>query len=189
LSVQYPRLSTSEAITELGSRFRESAHDRRVYAVIGSYSAIEKFAQKARALCEQNGFGDASRQVRFSNLNEALLSHLEAEDQLSAALDLGERLREKQLTRLMGDSWNAWLSSQMEQTHGLVLAGFELFYAYLDSNALALVRQYAINGKHICLLIPGTERDGQVWIFDETPEFRRQVGGLIPQWTYILDDN
>jgi len=189
LNISYPRLSTSTILSELGSRFRESAHDRRIYAVLGSYPAIETFAQKVRALCEQNGFGDAGRRVNFFNLNEALLNHLEAEGDLATAMDLGERLRNRQLTRLVGDAWSSWLSVKMAQDHGLVLAGFELFYAYLDSNALALVRQYAINGKHICLLIPGTERDGHVWIFDETPDFRRQIDGLIPQWTYIIKEN
>jgi len=37
-----------------------------------------------------------------------------------------------------------------------MLADFELLYAYdLGDNDISLVRQVAINGKRVCLLIPG----------------------------------
>jgi hypothetical protein len=88
---------------------------------------------------------------------------------------------------MVEEAWHNWLSSNIKMHRGLVLAGFELFYAYLDSNALALVRQYAINGKHICLVLPGAERDHLVWAFDETQEYRRQVTGLVSEWTYVLE--
>jgi len=69
-----------------------------------------------------------------------------------------------------------------------VLCGFELFFAYLDSNALALVRQYAINGKHTCLILPALSSKGRCWRFTETAVYRRQITGLVPQWTYVLKD-
>jgi len=99
---------------------------------------------------------------------------------------LADKLREKELGRLLNSTWAEWLSIYSGKNLGLVLTGFELFFSYLDSNVLALVRSYAINGKHICLVLPGAERDRQVWAFDETPLFRKQITGLVSEWTYVL---
>lgn len=58
---------------------------------------------------------------------------------------------------------------------GLILADFELLYAYdLGGNDISIARQVAINGKRVCLLVPGAMRDGRLWIFDEDPESRRE---------------
>jgi hypothetical protein len=60
-------------------------------------------------------------------------------------------------------------------TLALVLADFELLYAYdLGANEISLARQVAINGKRICLLVPGAMHDGRLWIFDNDRESRRE---------------
>lgn len=185
MSLDYPRKNTDETITELGRRFREPARDRRVYAVLGTYGQLRKFVPKIRELCKQDSFGE---KVIFCDLNSSLLDYLKDKGMLQKCLDLAERLRNKELTRIMEEAWHGWLSATVKANNGLLLAGFELFYSYLDSNALALVRQYAINGKHIGLVLPGAERDHQVWAFDETPEYRRLVTGLVTEWTYVLTE-
>jgi hypothetical protein len=48
-------------------------------------------------------------------------------------------------------------------------------YAYdLGANEISLARQVAINGKRICLLVPGAMNDGRLWIFDNDRESRRE---------------
>lgn len=187
MSQDFPRLSADDVIAELGRRFREPARDRRVYCVLGTYHELDKFVPSIQELCGRNSFGDTDNRVAFFDINRSLLEHLRSEGVLEKALVLAEALRNKELTRMVEEAWHNWLSSNIKMHRGLVLAGFELFYAYLDSNALALVRQYAINGKHICLVLPGAEMDHLVWAFDETQEYRRQVTGLVSEWTYVLE--
>jgi hypothetical protein len=185
---EYPRQTADEVIAELGRRFRGPARERNVYAVLGEYAQLDSFVPRIRDLCEKNALADEGQKVGFFDLNRALLDHLAQQGKFGQAQDLADRLRNKELTRLMEDTWKAWLSLRTREHLGLVLCGFELFFSYLDSNALALVRQYAINGKHIGLILPGTEREKQVWAFYETPDCRRQITGLVPQWTYVLKD-
>ena len=179
---------SEDVIAELGRRFREPARDRRIYAILGTYAQLDSFVPRMVDLCHKHAFSDVGQDVPFFNLNEALLAHLEQQDKMAQASDLADRLRNKELVRLMEDTWKSWLSAKTRENLGLVISGFELFFSYLDSNALALVRQYAINGKHICLVLPAMERDHHVWAFHETPEFRRQITGLVSEWTYILKD-
>ena len=185
---EYPRQTADEIIAELGRRFRAPAKERNVYAVLGNYAQLDAFVPRIRELCEKNALADDGRTVAFFDLNRALLDHLEQQGKLAQAQDLADRLHNNELTRLMEDNWKSWLSVRIREHLGLVLCGFELFFAYLDSNALALVRQYAINGKHTCLILPGTEQQGQVLAFYETVQYRRQITGLVPQWTYVLKD-
>jgi len=188
MSTDFPRKTADDVIAELAKRFREPARDRRVYCVLGTYDQLEKFTPRLRDLCQKNSLSDDGNVVAFFDLNKALLEYLEARGKLVEASELADKLRDKELGRLMNGTWSEWLSQQTGKHFGLVLAGFELFFSYLDSNALALVRQYAINGKHLCLLMPGAQRDGLVWAFDETPDFRRQITGLVSEWTYVLND-
>jgi hypothetical protein len=185
---EYERKTDDEIIAELGRRFREPARDRRIYAILGTYAQLDVFTPRIRELCEKHAFSDAGQEIPFFDLNHALLEHLQQQGKLDQATDLADRLRNKELVRLMEDGWKRWLSSSMQSNLGLVLAGFELFFSYLDANALALVRQYAINGKHLCLVLPAVERDGLVWAFNETPAFRRQITGLVAEWTYVIKE-
>ncbi len=186
MNIDFPRKTADEIITELAKRFREPARDRRVYCVLGTYDQLEKFTSRLRDLCEKNSLSNDGQVVAFFDLNKELLNYLEAQGKLAGATELADKLRDKELGRLMNETWSEWLSQQTGKYFGLVLAGFELFFSFLDPNALALVRQYAINGKHICLILPGSESNQQVWAFDETPEFRRQITGLVSEWTYVL---
>jgi hypothetical protein len=185
---EYPKLTPEATITELSRRFRGPGHDRCIYAVLGRYAHITPFADRLRDLCAKNSFSNADESVAFFDLNHALIDDLKVQGKFDYAIQLADKLREKELVVILNDTWSRWLSATMKAQHGLILAGFEVFFAYLDANALALVRQYAINGKHICLLIPGQQRDGQVWAFAETPQFQRQISGLVPEWTYILEE-
>ncbi|MDD2709253.1 MAG: hypothetical protein PHV34_14800 [Verrucomicrobiae bacterium] len=182
----FPRKTADEIIKALATRFRESARDRRVYSVLGTYDQLDKFVPRIRDLCHKNALSEDGQSVAFFDLNTALLEHLKLQGKMEKLSELADKLRDKELGRLMGENWSDWLSQQTGKHFGLILAGFELFFSYLDSNALALVRQYAINGKHLCLVMPGTERARQVWAFDETPDFRRQITGLVSEWTYVL---
>jgi hypothetical protein len=186
MSADFPRKTADDVIAELAKRFREPARDRRVYCVLGTYDQLEKFTPRLRDLCQKNSLSDDGNIVAFFDLNKALLEYLEQEGKLAKATELADKLRDKELGQLMNKTWAEWLSVQTGKHLGLVLAGFELFFSYLDSNVLALVRSYAINGKHICLILPGSETNQQVWAFDETREFRRQITGLVSEWTYVL---
>ncbi len=186
MNADFPRKTADEVIAELAKRFREPARDRRVYSVLGTYDQLEKFAPRLRDLCQKNSLSNDGQVVAFFDLNKALLDYLEVKGKLAGATGLADKLREKEMGRLMNETWSEWLSQETGKHFGLVLVGFELFFSYLDSNALALVRQYAINGKHICLILPGCESNQQVWAFDETPEFRRQITGLVSEWSYVL---
>jgi hypothetical protein len=57
---------------------------------------------------------------------------------------------------------------------------------------VSLARQVAINGKRICLLVPGVMRDGRLWIFDEDAESRREFPEsllfLNSGWVFELEE-
>jgi hypothetical protein len=184
--IEYPQLTPEAIITELSRRFRSPGRDRCVYAVLGRYDQITPFADRVCDLCVRKSLSNAPESVALFDLNQTLIDDLKAQEKFDYAMQLADRLREKELVRILNDTWSRWLSAKMKAHHGLILTGFELFFAYLDANALALVRQYAINGKHICLLIPGQERESQVWAFAEAPQFQRQISGLVPEWTFVL---
>jgi hypothetical protein len=87
------------------------------------------------------------------------------------------------------------LTSRIEtaDTLGLILADFQLLYAYdLGGNYISIARQVAINGKRVCLMIPGLIRDGRLWIFDEDTESRREFPGALlyvtSGWVFELVD-
>ena len=156
--------------------------------MLGQYAQLDKFLPRVQQLCQKGFLDDKSQQVGFYDMNLALLDCLGSKGMMDKAMGLSDSMRNNELARMLAKMWPEWLSERVNENHGLVLCGFELFFAYLDSNALALVRQYAINGKHICLILPATEQDRQVWAFHEAPEDRRQITGLVSEWTYILKD-
>lgn len=65
---------------------------------------------------------------------------------------------DEQLRRLLSETFRDLITSRIEKPDivGLVLADFELLYVYdIGNNDISLVRQVAINGKRVCLLVPG----------------------------------
>lgn len=168
-------LSSSEILSALGSLFGAEAHDRHVYCVYGPYERLTPFARRLRQETEKGSFNTLGK-VEFLSLNRDLIAHLKARGTYDEAASLADRGRD-QFKSVLSAAFRDLITSRIETPGvvGLVLADFELLYAYdLGGNDISLARQVAINGKRVCLLVPGAMRDGRLWIFDGDPESRRE---------------
>jgi hypothetical protein len=170
------RLPPSDVFRELGSLFAAPAHDRHVYCVYGEYDRLRPFASRLRKEIDKGSLNKLGR-VEFLSLSRDLLAHLGARGIYEQVARLADQRRDQQLKNLLSAAFRDLVTSRIESrdVSGLVLADFELLYAYdLGGNDISLARQVAINGKRVCLLVPGAMRDGRLWIFDNDPESRRE---------------
>lgn len=182
--VNFRRLNEDEIFDELSRLFRKPAHDRHIYTVIAGYEKLNGLRDRLHRTTPAIDGGTVS----FISLNTALIEQLKARNQLELATQLANERREERLKRLMAETWADLLSQQIQRHVGLILADWELFYAYLGVNEVSRVRQMAINGKHACLLLPGALHEERVWIFDQDSSARREfpTALIIPHWTFEL---
>lgn len=170
------QLPATDVLRELAVLFSTPAHDRHVYCVFGPYAHLRPFQRRLRQETEKGSLNTLGR-VEYLSLNRDLLAHLKVRNSYEQAVRLANQRRDEQLRGILSATFRDLVTSHIEATGtiGLVLADFELLYAYdLGGNDISLARQVAINGKRVCLLVPGVMRDGRLWIFDEDPESRRE---------------
>lgn len=169
--------SPERILQELGRLFLAPATDRHVYTVYGSYDQLRPFQKRLKEETERGSFNNSMGRVEFMSVNRDLIAFMEAKGLGGKAEQLGADGREDEMRRLLSDAFRDLITSRIEApgTLGIVVADLELLYAYdLGNNALPFLRQVAINGKRVCVLVPGALRDGRLWIFDEDPESRRE---------------
>ena len=168
-------LSEEQILEELARLFLAPASDRQVFVVFGPYERLRPFAQRVRAETERGGFHNAHGRAEFVSLNRDLIDFIQAKGLGEQADRLAAGGREDEMCRLLSDAFRDLITSRIERpdVFALIVADFELLYAYdLGNNTLPFIRQLAINGKRVCLLVPGAFRDGRLWIFDHDPESR-----------------
>lgn len=188
-----PVVLPPERILEaLGKLLLAPAHDRHVYTVYGPYEALRPFQRRLHEAVAQGNFNSQGR-VEYLSLNREIYSHLESKGLFAKASMLAASRRDDELRALISSAFRELVTSRIEMpgTLALVLSDFELLYAYgLGGNDISIVRQIAINGKRVCLLVPGNLRDGRLWIFDEDHESRREFPEpllfLNSGWVYTL---
>lgn len=168
-------LSPEETMQELSRLFMREAHDRQVYCVFGPYERMRPFQKRIQEEAGRGGFNTTHGQVGYVSFNRDLLSHLKTMGKYEQGASLADRRRDDQLRKILSEAFRDLLTKRIEATRtlALFLADFEVLYAHeLGGHDISLARQVAINGKRICFLVPGTWRDGRLWIFDEDPESR-----------------
>jgi hypothetical protein len=187
-------LSPSDVLRELGTLFAQTAHDRHLYCVYADYPRLNPFAGRLKREVEKGSLNKPGR-VEFLSLNRDLIEHLKTRSTYDQAKRLADQRRDEQFRNLLSAAFRDLITSRIEDAavSGLVLSDFELLYAYdLGGNDISLVRQVAINGKRICILIPGAMRDGRLWIFDSDPESRREFPEALvfknSGWVFQLTD-
>jgi hypothetical protein len=180
-------------LEELGKMFLAPAHDRHVYTVYGPYRALRPFQRRLQEAVSRGNFNSLGR-VEYLSLNREIYSHLESRGLSTKVSTLAASRRDDELRSLLSGAFRELVTSrlEMQETLALVLSDFELLYAYgLGGNDISIVRQIAINGKRVCILVPGTLRDGRLWIFDEDPESRREFPEpllfLNSGWVFALE--
>ncbi len=173
-----PRILTEEQVLEeLARLFLASATDRQVYVVYGPYEQLWPFAQRVKEETDRGSFHNAHGRVEFVSLNRDLIEFIQQKGLGGKADRLARHGREDEMCRLLSEAFRELITSRIERpdVFALIVADFELLYAYdLGNNTLPFLRQVAINGKRVCLLVPGAFRDGRLWIFDHDPESRRE---------------
>jgi hypothetical protein len=188
------KLPPSDVLRELAALFAAPAHDRHVYCVFGSQASLRRFSERLKKEVAKGSFNKLGA-VEYLSLSHDLLGHLKARGTYAQAGRLADQRRDEQLKGLLSSTFRDLVTSRIEAagTVGLFVADFELLYAYdLGGNDISLARQVAINGKRVCLLVPGRMRDGRLWIFDEDAESRREFPEALvfknSGWVFELAD-
>jgi hypothetical protein len=153
------------------------AHDRQVYCAFAPYDRLRPFQKRVQEEVQRGGFNNNHGRVEYLSLTRDLFAHLNSTGQYDKAAKLAGKRHDQQLKTILSNAFRDLVTHRIEAkgTLGLFLSDFELLYAYdLGGNNLPLARQVAINGKRICLLVPGTMRDGRLWIFDDDPPSRQE---------------
>jgi hypothetical protein len=169
-------LPPERILEELGKLFLTPAHDRHVYTVYGPYGRLRPFQRRLQEAVSQGNFNSLGR-VEYLSLNREIYSQLESQGLSAKASSLAASRRDDELRALLSGAFRELVTRRIEAqgTLALVLADFELLYAYgLGGNDISIVRQIAINGKRVCLMVPGSLWDGRLWVFDEDEESRRE---------------
>lgn len=170
------QLTADQTIQELSRLFMVPAHDRHVYCVFGPYAQIQPLQKRIRQEAQAGSFNCQFGRVEYVSLQSDLFEHLRQTGKYDEAARLADNRRDQQLRSLLSDAFRDLVTRRIESPGvcGLILADFELLYAYdLGGNDLSIARQVAINGKRVCLLVPGRMHDGRLWIFDEDQEGRQ----------------
>jgi hypothetical protein len=170
-------VTPEEALQALARLFMADAQDRHVYCVFAPYPRLRPFQQRLQDEVTRGGFNNTNGKVEYISLTRDLYTHLRDTGQYDKAAKLADKRRDEQLKSTLSDAFRDLVTKRIETpgTLGLFLSDFELLYAYdLGGHNISLARQVAINGKRICVLVPGTMRDGRLWIFDEDPQSRRE---------------
>lgn len=190
------RVKPGDALQALAKLFMAEAHDRQVYCVFGPYARLRPFQKRVQEEVARGGFNHHGRRVEYVSLTKDLYGHLKATGKYDQAAAAADKRRDARLQSLLSDGFRDLVTGRIEakETLGLFLADFELLYAYdLGGPNVSLARQVAINGKRICLLVPGVMRDGRLWIFDEDPESRREFPEslmfLNSGWVFELEED
>ena len=170
------QLAPDQIIQELSRLFMVPAHDRHVYCVFGPYAQIHELQRRIRQEAEAGSFNSQFGQVEYISLGADLFAHLKQTGKYDIAAKLADNNRDQQLKTALSDAFRDLVTHRIENpaVSGVFIADFELLYAYdLGGNDLSIARQVAINGKRVCLLVPGRMHDGRLWIFDEDGESRQ----------------
>src|SRR5438093_959959 len=136
------RLPPSDVLRELGSLFGASAHDRHVYCVYGNYERLRPFAARLQKEVAKGSFNKLGR-VEYLSLNRDLIGRLKTQRTYEQVARLADQKRDEQLKGLLSGAFRDLVTSRIEASDvtGLVLADFELLYAYdLGGNDISLAR-------------------------------------------------
>ena len=188
------KLPPAGILEALAKLFRADAHDRHVYCIFGSYERLRPFQKRLREQVGQGNFSERGH-VRYLSLNYDIIQHMKAKGSYDRAADLSRHRMDVEFRQILSQSFRDLVTSRIEaeEALGLILADFELLYAYdLGNHDIPITRQVAINGKRICLLVPGQMRDRRLWIFDDDPESRSEFPDALvfkhSGWVFELTD-
>jgi hypothetical protein len=176
MTVNIRQLPPEQILKELSRLFMQEAHDRQVYCVFAPYAHLRPFQKRLQEEVAKDSFNQLGR-VEYLSLGRDIVAEMKTHSSYERATRLADQNRKEEFRTLLSQTFRNLITSRIESkgTIGLILADFELLYAYdLGENDVSLIRQVAINGKRVCLLVSGAMRDGRLWIFDEDQESRRE---------------
>jgi hypothetical protein len=169
-------LPPDQILQKLAKLFLAPAQDRHVYCVFGPYSKLRPFQKRIQEAAAHGDFNSLG-QVEYLSLDTAVPDHMRSLGTFEKSQQLARDRHDDEFRKLLSQAFRDLVTRKIEAPGavGLILADFELLYAYdLGDNDISLVRQVAINGKRVCLLVPGVMRDRRLWIFDEDEHARRE---------------
>ena len=151
-------MTDAEVIDELRSRLA-TPFGRHLYAVIGTYPALDRFAQ---SLCTASTLDGRPFPSPIS-VNREILETIP--DDEFRALVKTEARRPLPTTRHVTQAFTRFLRSRLHGGGLIVLARMELLFTYKVE--LSPLREHATDLDRILLLLPGRRVGGRVMLFVE----------------------
>jgi hypothetical protein len=136
---------------------------RHLYAVLGTYSQLDKFTKTAINHAKQPNGEPFPKPI---SLNQVLLDSFDP-DSLQEMIH--KELKRPQNTQdKLNRAFDEFLRISREETKFLILKDLELLFAYsLDVSRLRL---WASNQQHLLILLPGENRSDQIYLFPEVSD-------------------
>lgn len=133
---------------------------RHLYAILGTYQALNQFELSALAHAKLDNGDPFPSPI---SINQVLLDSFDSE-QLQEVIKKESRRPQNTQNRL-NKAMEEFLYTSREKTNFLILKHCELLFAYsLDVSKLRL---WASNQQHILILLPGEIRGSQIYLFHE----------------------
>ena len=125
------QLPAAGILQSLAKLFRADAHDRHVYCVFGPYERLRPFQKRLREQVGQGNFNERG-QVQYISLNREIVEHMKARGSYDRAAGLARRRMDVEFRQILSENFRDLVTSRIEANDalGLVLADFELLYAY-----------------------------------------------------------
>ncbi len=135
---------------------------RHLYAVLGSYTDLNRFGKKLQQAktAEGNTFPAAR------NVNRGILDAI-PDDEFRQLVE-NEARRPEPTAAHVAKAFEAFLRSQLGKTKLLVLAHLEMLFAY--NLELNLLRTMAVDEHRVLLLLPGKRTGGRITMFPSQEE-------------------
>lgn len=132
---------------------------RHLYGVLGSYSQIDNFAKKLHDAKTPDGI----KFLKPLNVNRGILDSIP--DDEFRQLAENEAKRPEPTAKHVAKAFERFLRSELKRNDLLVLANFEMLFAYHIE--LNLLRTLAADESRILLLLPGKRSRGRIVMFHE----------------------
>ena len=135
---------------------------RHLYAVLGSYADLDRFAKKLK----QAKTADGSPFPRSLNVNRGILDAI-PDDEFRQLVE-NEAKRPEPTAAHVAKAFESFLRSQLGKSNLVVLSSLEMLFAY--NLELNLLRTMAADEHRILLLLPGKRSGGRIVMFPDQEE-------------------
>ena len=132
---------------------------RHLYAVLGTYAALKRFAEKIQQATTPDGKPFPAPLSVTSGILNAI-----PDDEFRSLVE-NEAKRPEPIAAHVARAFEAFLRAHLKENGLVVLRSLEILFAY--GSDLSLLRTLATDAHRILLLLPGKRESGRVMMFPD----------------------